>query len=315
MTVVLRYVNEGGFIQERLLDLIHVRNTTAETLKGAIFFLLNEHGLSVHNIHGQGYDGASNMSAAREVGTVHDFFENKLPLIINCVGSSCKRIQELKHDQANEIAMLVAHDDLETGKGLNQSQCLQRACDTRWGSHYNSVSSLLKPFSPTCTVLEHIHDGRGTASQRGDAERAYKTLTSFEFVFILHMMKEILEISLDLCTLLQRKSQDILNAMDLLKSTKVQIQLLRDVGWEQFIEKRQEMTNPMTMEHHYHFDLFTETTNELLVFCVALDPRDVYKMFNVESICSLVETFYSEDFTDNEKDILKIQVKGRRIPL
>ncbi|GAA0153671.1 hypothetical protein LIER_11850 [Lithospermum erythrorhizon] len=127
MAVVLRSVNEGSFIQERLLDLIHVRNTTAETLKDAKFFLLNEHGLSVHNIRGHDYDGASNMSAAREVGYVHDFFENKLPFIINCVGSSCKRIQELKHAQANEIAMSVAHDDLETGKGLHQGQCLQWA--------------------------------------------------------------------------------------------------------------------------------------------------------------------------------------------
>ncbi|GAA0154157.1 hypothetical protein LIER_37814 [Lithospermum erythrorhizon] len=55
--------------------------------------------------------------------------------------------------------------------------------------------------------------------------------------------------------------------------------------------------------------MFNETTNELLVLGVALDPRDGYKMFNVKSICRLVETFYLEDFTDNEKDILKIKLR------
>ncbi|GAA0163624.1 hypothetical protein LIER_39631 [Lithospermum erythrorhizon] len=150
-------------------------------------------------------------------------------------------------------------------RGRDEKENSLRRGDTRWGSHHNYVHSLLKLFLPTCTVLEDICDGLGMSSQRGDAEGTYKTLTSFEFVFILHMMKDILKICHDLCQLLQRKSQDILNAMDLLRSTKVQIQLLRDAGWEQFIE-------------------------------------------NVKLFCDKEEIFYPENFTDNEKDILKIML-------
>jgi hypothetical protein len=45
-------------------------------------------------------------------------------------------------------------------------------------------------------------------------------MTSFEFVFILHLMKEIIQITDHLCQVLQSKSQDILSVMRLVSSTK-----------------------------------------------------------------------------------------------
>ena len=61
MAIVLRFVNKEGFIKERFLDLIHVNNTTALTLKESICAVLSANGLSIQDIRGQGYDGASNM--------------------------------------------------------------------------------------------------------------------------------------------------------------------------------------------------------------------------------------------------------------
>jgi hypothetical protein len=45
-------------------------------------------------------------------------------------------------------------------------------------------------------------------------------MMSFDFVFILHLMKELMEITDLLCTKLQQKSQDIVNAMDDVATTK-----------------------------------------------------------------------------------------------
>ncbi|CAN6680038.1 unnamed protein product [Malus baccata var. baccata] len=61
MTVVLCYVNTNGQVVERFVDIKHVPNTTAFSLKKAIdqFFSIN--GLSISRLRGQGYDGASNM--------------------------------------------------------------------------------------------------------------------------------------------------------------------------------------------------------------------------------------------------------------
>ena len=62
MAIPLRYVNKSGSIVERFLGVVHVKDTTASSLKSAIDELFCKHELSISSICGQGYDGASNMS-------------------------------------------------------------------------------------------------------------------------------------------------------------------------------------------------------------------------------------------------------------
>jgi hypothetical protein len=151
-----------------------------------------------------------------------------LTSIVNIVCASCNRFEELRVAQAAEIAHMIEIDEIESGSGLNQISTLQRAGDTRWSSHLRSVSSLIKIFSPTCEVILKIIDVGTTSSQRAEADSVYQVMTSFEFVFILHLMKDIMQITDHLCQELQCKSQDILNVMHLVSSTKAYIQQYRD---------------------------------------------------------------------------------------
>lgn len=61
-------------------------------------------------------------------------------------------------------------------------------------------------FSATCEVLLNIINDEATSAQRGEAYVAYEILTSFELVFILHLMRRVLEISNLLCQILQLQS-------------------------------------------------------------------------------------------------------------
>ena len=54
-------------------------------------------------------------------------------------------------------------------------------------------------FEATCSVLRNIVSDGATYAQRGDVDAAYDGITSFEFVFILHLMIDIMEITYDLC--------------------------------------------------------------------------------------------------------------------
>ncbi|KAJ1276189.1 hypothetical protein BS78_05G195100 [Paspalum vaginatum] len=67
MATVLRYVDKSGLVKEKIVGVIHVEETTAAYLKSCVDTLLAELGLSLKQIRGQGYDGASNM--AEEDGT------------------------------------------------------------------------------------------------------------------------------------------------------------------------------------------------------------------------------------------------------
>uniref|UniRef100_J3LVR0 DUF4371 domain-containing protein n=1 Tax=Oryza brachyantha TaxID=4533 RepID=J3LVR0_ORYBR len=123
MAVVLRYVDKFGLIKERLIGVVHVKETSASCLKSNIDKLFGKYGLSIKQIRGQGYDGASNMRGelnglraliVRENSSAYyiycfahqlqlvivavvkknddasDFFE-MISLLLTVAGASCKR--------------------------------------------------------------------------------------------------------------------------------------------------------------------------------------------------------------------------------
>ncbi|KAJ9542947.1 hypothetical protein OSB04_029453 [Centaurea solstitialis] len=184
-----------------------------------------------------------------------------------------------------------------------------------------------------------------TSSQRGDATYALTHALSFDFVIVIHVMKEIMGITDKLCQTLQQKSQDIVNALALVSTTKTLIQKLRDEGWETLLDQvvsfcnnnsilvpdmngtykdiirsRRKKDN-VTIEHHYRVDVFiaaidsqlqelnsrfNESVTGLLRLSVALDPK---KSFNIEDICKLAKTYYPLDFTEQEQIQLKLELQ------
>ena len=57
----------------------------------------------------------------------------------------------------------------------------------------------MRMFGPTCLVLENIKEGWSAYLQRGDANVTHKMNNSLEFIFSLHLMKEIMSITDVLC--------------------------------------------------------------------------------------------------------------------
>ncbi|KAL0011863.1 hypothetical protein SO802_006971 [Lithocarpus litseifolius] len=169
------------------------------------------------------------VKASKQVVPINHFFL-KMLFLIKIVNASCKRNEQLKVANANEIARLIDLEVLETRSGLNQISTLQRPVETRWSSHFRSVSSLLRMFTSTIEVLQNLIDDAIDGEHRAKAESAYDGLTSFEFVFILHLEKETMEITNKLCQVLQSQSQDILNAVHLVSFTKALIQKFRYDG-------------------------------------------------------------------------------------
>ncbi|KAK9998134.1 hypothetical protein SO802_017737 [Lithocarpus litseifolius] len=372
-------------IQKEILHVFSnkVKKAIREEIGDAKFCLIVDEArdnLDIQDIRGQGYDGASNMqgewnglkalvsndcpyayyihcfahrlqlalvAASKEVILVQSFF-NRLSSIVNVVGASYKRVKQLKKAYADQIAYFVEIGELETGRGLNQISTLQRAGDTRWGSHLRSISSLVNIFSPTCEILLKIIKEGNTTSQREAGYSCYHAIISFEFVFILHLMKEIMKITDALCQALQCQSQDILNAMNFVSSTKALIQKFRDEEWDNllttvksFCEARDIDVPDMnaryvergglarfhqddfTIEHHYRVDIFYAAIDsilqelnhrfskhavELLNLSSALDPKEARKSFRSIDILLLVSKFYPKDFTNQEMTLLKTKV-------
>ncbi|GJY90918.1 zinc finger MYM-type protein 1-like protein [Tanacetum coccineum] len=372
MAIVLRFVDKDGFIRERFLDLVHVYDTMAVTLKANLWEQLLNYEFDISKIRGQGYDGASNMrgewnglqalvvkdcpyayyvncfahrlqlaliAASKEVIPVQQFFR-KLTSVVNVICASSKRHDELQKAKSIEIQHLLELGEIKTGKGANQIGTLRRAGDTRWGSHFNSVCSLFRMFNPTRSVLESIIEDGSCASQRGEADAAYTYLKSFEFIFILHLMKEVMGRTDILNQALQKKKQDIGNAVELVSATKKSLNEFRNNGWDTFLQqviffcekyqidvldmeapyksirnRPRRQDNHVSFEHFYRVDVFlcildkqlhelntrfSDEATGLLTLSSALVPKRGTKTFDISKICHLVERYYPADFTKQE---------------
>ncbi|KAL4580323.1 hypothetical protein LXL04_016513 [Taraxacum kok-saghyz] len=89
-----------------------------------------------------------------------------------------------------------------------------------------------------------------------------------------------------------------------------------------FYVNRKEHSNH-TLEHHYRVDIFNEAINcqlmeldhrfndnsmELLNLSATLDPNNANEHFQSGDVCYLAQKYYPEDFSDYEKEILKMQL-------
>ncbi|XP_023764015.2 uncharacterized protein LOC111912517 [Lactuca sativa] len=258
MVVVLRYVDSLGFVKERFISLVHVKDTSSLTLKNAI-----------NEIRGQGYNWASNMrgkfndlkslilqendkafyvhcfahqlqlvvvAIAKKHDGVSDFFE-QISLVVHVVCASCKR-KDLLREQAREMVQKgLCSGELETGRGLNQETTLVRAGETRWGSHFNTLTSLMKLFANVLVDLDFVKEEGGSLANRQQASGILAYFKSYEFVFYLHMMYGILHLMSTLSKQLQRKDLDILEAASIVRGTMEALQYFRNIGFASILPK------------------------------------------------------------------------------
>ncbi|XP_022883677.1 uncharacterized protein LOC111400497 [Olea europaea var. sylvestris] len=89
--------------------------------------------------------------------------------------------------------------------------------------------SLLVMFSSVLDVLAMIiEDESCSRDQRSDATNLLELIQRFDFAFNLQLMRSVLRFSNELSKALQRKDQDIVNAMQLVRLCKRRLQIMRD---------------------------------------------------------------------------------------
>ncbi|XP_022875777.1 zinc finger MYM-type protein 1-like [Olea europaea var. sylvestris] len=355
MAVVLRFVDKSGQANECFLGMSHVTDTCAQSLKDAIDAMFSTHGLSISNLRGQDYDRASNMSGEFN-GLKHLILrENPHAMYVHCfahqlqlaiVGASCKHVNAFRTSyQANIL------EKLNTGEligGSDQFQEMSLACpgDTRWGSHLLTVTCFINMFNAIIDVIENISEDGVHSDQKSSALRQMNNMQDFEFVFSLHFMFEILAITDNISQALQKKDQDIQNAMRLLNLCKYALQNLRENGCDTLFSRVIEfcvdrhilvpnmedivvvkgrprcVAQQVTYFHRFYVDLychvidsilqelndrFPETTIELFTCISCLSPKDLFAAFDKKKLLRLAK-FYRLDFNSEELLLLRSQL-------
>ncbi|KDO37268.1 hypothetical protein CISIN_1g0356712mg, partial [Citrus sinensis] len=272
------------------------------------------------------------ISVAKKHEDVNSLF-NLVSMLVNVVGVSAKRCDILHKIHALAVIEALGKGELSSGQGLNQEITLKRPADTRWSSHYGTLMSIISMFPFVVNVLEII-EVEGNYEQKFHAKMLLKLMQSFDFVFCLFLMKNILGYANELSQALQKKDQDILNAK------------LRDSGWDSLFgqvstfcskhdidvlamgdlflipgrsrRKAREITNL----HRYQVELFyavldmqlqelnnrfNESNTELLICLAYLCPNDLFAAFDKEKLLRLAE-FYPKDFSAIDLIALEMQL-------
>ncbi|XP_042413662.1 uncharacterized protein LOC122002524 [Zingiber officinale] len=225
MAVALRFVDERGNIVERFLGIVHVSDTTALSLKTAIDSLLCQHGLSISNLRGQGYNRASNMRG--------EF--NGLKSLIMMENPSAYYVHYFAHQlQLTLVAVAENHIRISTFFYMvaQLNNIVGASCKRRDILHEKQFEKVIKGIDNVIDVLLFVEEEGKDHKQRVQANNLLELIEKYEFIFQMHLMKNILGVTNDLLQALQRKDQDIVNAMILVRSSKHQLQTMRDDGWD-----------------------------------------------------------------------------------
>ena len=86
---------------------------------------------------------------------------------------------------------------------MNQETNLKLPGNTHWGSYYGTILNLFLMFFAIVDVIE-ITEEAGLFDQKVEVRSILRSILSFEFVFTLHLMKNILGITNKLSIALQK---------------------------------------------------------------------------------------------------------------
>ncbi|XP_076892700.1 uncharacterized protein LOC143544487 [Bidens hawaiensis] len=366
IVMCVRYVDKTGDVIERFLGIMNVmEDRTDSSLKNAVYALLEKHSLSPFNIRGQGYNGVSNLfgdfsglrtlikKETQSAYHVHCFVNNlELTLaevtqqknkhviwlfiyledLLNMVLVSFKENGMLKESQFEKVTQAFEELKIENNYSLlHKVKCWEP---------YKLVLYFIEFYPVILDIIDEVvnetpfsplhYDRIGYSHLRRDT---YDTIENFDFVFSAHLMKTLFEVTNELSIVLQKKDENIVAAMSLVKLVKERLQIIRDEGWEtllssvvlfcnkndikvlnmedmrapRFKGRRKEPTK--TNLHHYQVDVFyavidlhlqelnsrfDDVVMELLVCMGSLSPVDSFCSFDKQKLVRLAELYPNE---------------------
>jgi hypothetical protein len=145
-------------------------------------------------------------------------------------------------------------------------------------SHYKTLIRIELMWESVIEVLEIVNQEERNPSRAGGL---VQTMESSNYVFIMKMMLQILHITNELSLVLQRKDQNIVQAMSLIVDVRTHLIILRSEGWEPLFEEtkafcvaneisipnmsdlvprfgrsRKGGKNNITQDHYFYIDIF-----------------------------------------------------------
>ncbi|KAL5496899.1 hypothetical protein EMCRGX_G013272 [Ephydatia muelleri] len=218
LSISLRFVEEGK-LHEEFLCFTEVTDLTGRGLGFTIMDEMRTRDLDLENLVGQGYDGASAMSATYVHCSNH---------VLNLCLSHGSREQAVRNAMGilSSAANFFSHSSKRTAlletivtnqtPDSNKKRLLQ-LCETRWVERHDAVLTFVELFSPLVTCLTTCLDlDKDTATS---AQMILNSISRPEFIVATSVMHEVLAVTKPLSVQLQKVGIDLIKAMSLVDET------------------------------------------------------------------------------------------------
>uniref|UniRef100_A0A7N0TTZ7 TTF-type domain-containing protein n=1 Tax=Kalanchoe fedtschenkoi TaxID=63787 RepID=A0A7N0TTZ7_KALFE len=260
-----------------------------------------------------GYNGASNMQGEFNGLKTLIMKENNSAFYVNCFAHQLQLTLVAIAKNHDEVASLFYLIRMLTG--VVGASCKRH--DMLRDEHVKIIRKAIEDAAYT-------HCG-ASSEHRVQAKDLLEKLQTFVFIFRVILMKNVLGVTNELSQALQKKDQDIVNAMDLVRISKQKLQIMRNNEWDSLLEecgRSRRKAHHITNLHHYHVEwyysvidmqilelnnCFDETNTELLRRMSCLSPSDRFTFFDKDKILRFAK-FYPSEFSEAELKALDKQL-------
>ncbi|XP_050507980.1 uncharacterized protein LOC126885452 [Diabrotica virgifera virgifera] len=260
MSICCRYVLESG-IRERFLGFVQLTKLDALALANKIQHFLNHIGLNIQLCVSQSYDGASVMSGkfSGVQALMREITGNPCPYVhchahrLNLVlVDVSKRVQSvgdtiglLEAIYAFQSASTLRNElfsfEVKTKSGTKKLKVPQHS-DTRWVSKYKGVNFFKTQFSSIVVALQKCAQNKAKPREAAEAKGLLTQFRSFDVIYFLVCLDEILCYLNILSKQLQSSNIDIGKSLRLIKATIESLCKMRtDDKFEELYKKAQDI--------------------------------------------------------------------------
>lgn len=228
MSICIRFLKCEKIV-ETFLTFVAVSSLAGENLANVILQIIENYGLDINNLRGQGYDGASNMSG--KLQGVQARIKEKQPYAeythccshvlnltivsatnsasasrqINNMLSTIKSTTNFIRDSYKRREILKKNLSVtETNKTV-----LKQLCETRWIERHSALIDFVSLFGIIVKTLEEINE---ISTEHAMAFSLLQSILCFEFITSLVICSEISGLMMPVSRYLQKRTIDLTQA-------------------------------------------------------------------------------------------------------
>jgi hypothetical protein len=239
-TFILRYVNEEGLVQERLVSLVTASDATGLGMFEVFCEITNKYNIEWKTqLIAQAYDGAASMQGQYSGLKTRIQNENPNAIYIWCcahlfnlvVVDTCdccivsKRFfgdigcfVEFMRARKRTAIFVKWQEQLYPNDRLRR---MKRFSTTRWTSHDRVLIVINEKYSALLETLEEISDANNSDREAASiAENLLSKITSFQFILMMLFFRKLFAITSEVSRYLQSKEIDFVQAINLIDIAK-----------------------------------------------------------------------------------------------